>query len=586
MINSKRLILSIFFIIFSFVTIGARLFFIQIWHHQEINSKVEKTITKNRPESSCRGMIFDKNGKILAMSTASYTIFADGKLIDNSEEVVKRLNKINIKVPKDILLSDRNRSYIPLEENLDIETMNLVKSWKIPGLGFVPAFSRKYPEKDMACYLLGVVSKEGAGLEGIEYSCDSHLSGKKIKDLRYRDGQGREIPDKLTDMDAIRGANVYLTIDRNLQFIAEQELEDAMAKTRSKDGVIIIQDPNTGEILALACRPNYKPESYFGSKSLCNPAISNIFEPGSTFKLITAAAALEEKLIKRNEVIWCENGKYAVYDHIIKDHEKQGLLNFDEVIEYSSNIGAAKIGQRLGKNILYKYIRQFGFNSKTGINLPGEVKGLLKAPNEWSGLSLPIISFGQEIGVTALQIINAYSAIANSGLLLEPVIIKKIVSPEGDVLYSPDKKIIRRTISEKTAKELKEILLSVVEKGTGQLAKIPGYKIGGKTGTAQKRDPLTKKYSTKLYTASFCGIVPVINPKLTILVILDEPKTDYWASTTAVPVFQKVCSRSLQYLRILPENETMLLANNKNIPNYPAAKKTSDVCRGINDGGM
>jgi cell division protein FtsI (penicillin-binding protein 3) len=550
----------------AFMTIGVRLFFIQVWHHQELSSKVEKTVNKDRPEKSCRGMILDRSGKILAMSTMSYRVFADNRLIKNPEEVRSKLNELKIKFPKE-LLSLKDRSYVPLAENIDFATMNQIKSWKICGLGFEPSYKRKYPEQEMGCYLLGVVSKEGKGLEGVELACDPYLTGKQIRKLKYRDGQGREIPDKLTELDDMKGADVYLTIDRNLQFIAEQEVDAAFVKTKSKSASIIIQDPNTGEILALACRPAFIPETYTNSeKSLSNPAICNIFEPGSTFKLITAAAALEENVIKRDEAIWCENGKYEVYGHTIKDHEQKGLLSFDEIIEYSSNIGTAKIGQRLGKNLLYKYIRQFGFNAKTGIDLPGEAKGLLKTPEAWSGLSLPIISFGQEIGVTALQIINAYSAIANNGLLLEPVIVKKVVSADGKIVYNSEKKIIRRAISEKVAKDLKDILFKVVENGTGQLARVSGYRIGGKTGTAQKRDPATGKYSSRLYTASFCGMVPVENPQLTILVILDDPKTDYWASTTAVPVFQKVCSRSIQYLRILPKKDAVLVAN-KNIAN-------------------
>ena len=551
----------------AFLTIGVRLFFIQVWHHQELNSKVERTVNKDRHEKSCRGMILDRSGKILAMSAMSYRIFADNRLISNPEDVKSKLNELKIKFPKE-LLSLKGKSYVPLAENIDFATMNQLKSLKISGLGFETSYTRKYPENEMGCYLLGVVSKEGKGLEGVELACESYLSGKKIRKLKYRDGQGREIPDKLTELDDMKGADVFLTIDRNLQFIAEQEVDAAFLKTKSKSASIIIQDPNTGEILALACRPSYIPESYTNSqRSLSNPVICNMFEPGSTFKLITAAAALEENIIKRNEAIWCENGKYEIYGHTIKDHEKKGLLSFDEVIEYSSNIGTAKVGQKLGKSLLYKYIRQFGFYAKTGIDLPGEAKGLLKTPDSWSGLSLPIISFGQEIGVTALQIINAYSAIANNGLLLEPSIVKKVVSADGKVLYSSEKKVIRRAISEKVAKDLKDMLFKVVENGTGQLARVPGYTIGGKTGTAQKRDPATGKYSSRFYTASFCGVVPAVNPQLTILVILDEPKTDYWASTTAVPVFQKVCSRSIQYLRISPQKEAILVANNRNISN-------------------
>lgn len=564
MISIKRMFLQFLLIFVFFGIIAVRLFFIQVWHHGELSRKVNRIVFRKRPELPCRGMILDRTGRILAMSIKTHTLFVDPKMVKDVQELAERFKHAGISISKDVIESSKDKSYLPIKRNVDDETVSLIKSWKLPGVGFIPDYQRKYPEGEIACHLLGVEGRDGHGLEGIEFSANGYLSGEKVKGLHYRDGTGREIPEKLLDSEKIQGANVYLTIDRNLQFIVEQEIDKAWRKSKSKKAMALIQDPNTGEILALACRPNYNPGDFSGSwQNLRNPAISDIFEPGSTFKLVTAASALEEKKAKRTEVIWCEKGKYQIYDHTIRDHEKKGLLTFDQIIEYSSNIGTAKIGERLGKQTLYKYIRQFGFYSKTGINLPGEARGLLKLPKKWSGLSLPTISFGQGIGVTALQIINAYSSIANGGLLLKPRIIKEVKSRDGKILYSSEEKVIRRTVSSEVAEDIKEILFGAVERGTGMHAKIVGYSIGGKTGTAQKRDEKTKKYSSTAYVASFCGILPVSDPKLAILIILDEPEGDYWASTRAVPVFQKVAMRAISYLRIPPEEKPFYLAGRK-----------------------
>ncbi len=557
---SKRISFLFFAITLSFALTGVRLFFIQVWHHEEISTKVNKTIIKNTPEQMCRGGIYDTNGNILAESLKTYSLFADMTVLGDAGELKKNLSSIGIRTDLDRNAKFDNPSYVVVAKNLDYDTTEKIKAWKMNGIGFIPTYQRQHPE-NLACHVLGVVGSDEKGLEGVELTADSYLSGEKIKEMGHRDGRGRIIHDKLTDENKLAGANVYLTIDRNLQFIAEQEIDKAWRESKSKKAMAIIQDPNTGEILALACRPAYDQGNFAEYlKNLRNPVISDVFEPGSTFKLITAAAALEENMVKRSEVIWCEDGSYKLFDHIIKDHEKKGLLTFDQVLEYSSNIGTAKVGMKLGKQLLYKYIRQFGFGTKTGIDLPGEAKGLLKTPDSWDGLSLPTISFGQGIGVTALQMVNAYSSVANGGELLEPKIIKEIKSPEGKTIYKEDRKVVRRTVSAETAKQLREMLTCVVEKGTGQAARMTGYSVGGKTGTAQKRDPLTKKYSTTAYTASFCGIIPSDKPALTILVIMDEPKGDYYGATRAVPVFSNIAYKAVSYLRMPPKAEPICVA--------------------------
>jgi len=564
MIRNRRTIIVFAALTLSFIAVGMKLFFLQVWHHDELRRQVDKLTRREKPETSCRGMIFDKNGNILAMSVKSYTLFVDPTRVEDAGLLKSALKKEKINLPDNIRSLASKTSFVPIKENLSLETMQEIKAMQLPGVGFVQGLQRNYPEGKMACHVLGVVGKDGKGLEGVELLYNDYLTGKKIQALKVRDGRGREVADKFVDPENFRGADVYLTIDRNLQFIAEQEIEKVWLDSKAKKAIVIIQDPNTGELLAVASRPAFDPGDFAGmTNSLKNPAICDILEPGSTFKLVTAAAALEEKVVNPCENIWCEEGKYTVYDHTIRDHEKQGFLNLCGIMECSSNIGMAKVGQRLGKDRLFNHIRQFGFAGLTGVDLPGEARGLLRQPEKWSGLSLPIISFGQEIGVTAIQVINAYSSIINGGCLLEPKIVRQIKNAEGEIVYSSEKRVVRRVVSPQNAELLKKILVSVVEKGTGQLAKVPGYSIGGKTGTAQKRDPVTGKYSTTRYVASFCGGVPMSDPKLTILVILDEPQGDYWASSRTAPVFGKIASRAVRYLRISPDQQPLNLCDIK-----------------------
>jgi len=562
MIKNGRTIIVFFALTLSFVAVGMKLFFLQVWSHDELNRQVNKLIYREKPETSCRGMILDKNGKILAMSVKSYTMFIDPNRVEDVGELKSALKKEKIAFPEYSRGTASKNSYIPVKENLSLEKMQEIKSLELPGVGFVTGFQRNYPEGKMACHALGVVGKDGNGLEGVELLYNDYLTGKKIKAAKYRDGRGRELSEKFIDPENMRGADVYLTIDRNLQFIAEQEIEKAWASSKAKKAMVIIQDPNTGELLAIASRPAFDPGDYAAmSNCLKNPATCDIFEPGSTFKMVTSAAALEEKVVSTSENIWCEDGKYTVYDHTINDHEKRGFLNLSGIMEYSSNIGMAKIGQRLGKERLFRYIRQFGFASLTGIDLPGEARGILRPPEKWSGLSVPVISFGQEVGVTAIQMVNAYSSIINGGSLLEPKIVKEVKNSENVNVFSPGKRVIRRVSTPETSDTIRKMLVAVVENGTGQLAKVPGYSVGGKTGTAQKRDPVTGKYSSSRYVASFCGAIPMSSPRLTILVILDEPQGDYWAASLAAPVFSRIASRSVHYLQISPDKQPINLCD-------------------------
>ena len=550
MINKKGAILP--FIIFSlgFSFLAVRLFFIQVWEHEILSKKVDRISVRVKSENPLRGTIFDRSGRVLAISAERFTFFADPKICKGLDEIVSGLKSAGIPFKRSSINWNKNSSYVPLIKNLDAEAVAKIKALAIKGTDFTSEFVRQYPEGKLACHLIGVVGTSGEGLSGVELTKNKELSGDKQKFSSFRDGRGREISDKYFDPRELKGSDVYLTIDRNLQFIAEKELDSACKELRPKKAVIIIEDPNTGEILAMASRPNFDPSDFSKSKdALKNYAISDIFEPGSTFKVVTMAAALEEKIAKPSDSIFCENGKFSVYDHEIKDHDKKGSITIQQVMEYSSNIGMAKLGLKVGREKLYQYIRQFGFGSKTEIDLPGEARGILRSPDKWSGLSVYILSFGQEVGVTALQMVNAYSAIANGGTLLEPRIIraeKDKPGAKGDL----GARKIRRISDAGVITEIQQMLIGVVERGTGASARLANYTVGGKTGTAQKKDPRTGQYSTYAYVSSFCGILPMSSPRLTIFVVLDEPKGDYWGASTAAPIFKKVALQAARYLEI------------------------------------
>ncbi|MDD5101511.1 MAG: penicillin-binding protein 2 [Endomicrobiaceae bacterium] len=542
------------FLFLLFLLIVIKLFYLQFIKHSDTDKYVDNIVNKELTEKPKRASILDRNGNILAMSVKKYTLFLDAKMIKNLSEIEQVLKSFNIEISQKQYKSiEEKKSYIPIAYNIDEYITLQIKSKKLAGLGLESKYIRQYPEGRMAAQTIGIVGSHGNGLEGIEKFCNKHLIGEEIKYKQYQIGSKKIFADKIIEDKKFEGSDVYLTIDRRLQFIAEQALEEGFISSKSKKAVAIIQNPYTGEILAMASLPNYNPEEKISDISLLrNGAISSVAEPGSTFKVVVLAGILEEKIFKSTDKINCENGKLEVAGQIIKDHEKQKIITVSQVIEYSSNIGTAKLALALGADNFYKYIKMFGFNSMTGIDLNGEEKGLLKPTSQWSKRSLHTISFGQEIATTPLQTINAFSAIANGGVLLKPKIIKSI----GDKDYQ-SKEVIRRVISEDTAYKVRGILKNVVENGTGKIAKIKGYTVGGKTGTAQKIDRKTGKYSTKHYVASFCGMVPAINPKIVILVIFDEPQGEYYAASVAAPVFAKIAEQAMLYLNIEKDDEVI-----------------------------
>jgi len=539
-----------------FVLLAGRLFQLQVWNHERLDNSVNEKTIKNKEQKPLRGRILDRNGNIFALTTKSYEMFIDPLDAGDLKKVVSALRSVGVDLQLSFFIGKEKRRYVPIAKNFDKEFVLKVKSLNIKGVGFNENFNRSYPEGRTASHIIGTVRKDDlTGIEGVELNKDSDLRGNSLVNKYMVDARGRFLPEKIIDKDKLTGADVYLTIDKKLQYIAEQEIDKAFVSTNAKKGMVIIQDPSNGEILAMACRPNFDPSATVEDISvLRNPVVCDTYEPGSTFKLVTAAAALKSKTASRTDKFDCENGVYELYGKKIRDHEKRGMLTFDEIIEYSSNIGTVKIGQKIGENNLYRTIREFGFYSKSGLELSGEAKGILAPPEKWTGLSLPNISFGQGISVTPIQILSAYSCIVNGGTLFAPKIIKQIKLANGTIVKGNESNFVRKVITQEISDDLKDILKKVVENGTGKAAKVLGYSVGGKTGTAQKYDQVTNTYSTSKYIASFCGAIPLLNPKFTILVILDEPKGDYWGSSTAAPVFCNVASRAVRHMRIDPDD--------------------------------
>jgi cell division protein FtsI (penicillin-binding protein 3) len=536
-----------------FGAVLSRLAYLQIWRHDDLVARADQQSSLVIRPAPRRGPILDRNGRVLAESVRTGSCYADPSIIRRPEAIAHRLaaalDMPAREVAEKIRQSDGAfvwlRRFLPLERAQEVERAGLF------GVGLKWEYRRAYPNGALSAPLLGYVGDDGRGLSGLELVFDKDLLETRPARRAIKDGRGRNVALSPVE-DEESPASLRLTLDRTIQFIAEKELEWGLNRSRAKAGIVVVQDPWTGEILALASRPSsFTPgERPQDLRELTIPAAQWNFEPGSTFKLVTAAAALEERVVRPQEVFNCENGRWKFADRTIRDHEPKGLLTFSQCMEDSSNIGLAKVGLRLGKEKFYDYVRAFGFGAKTGSEIPGEGAGLLRPPNKWSGTSLPVMAFGQEVGATALQLAAAYSAVANGGTLMEPRLFAEVKDADGKSRRWASGTAVRRVVSPATAEMLKTILEGVVVRGTGKDARLDGWTAAGKTGTAQKLDPSTGKYSDNKYVASFIGFAPAAKPRLTIVVIVDEPKGLEWGGYNAAPVFKNIAEHALTYLGV------------------------------------
>src|SRR5690348_6386799 len=526
-----RLRLSLFAAFFCLwvFAIFVRLLWLQVAEYGFLTQRAARQQQRSIEVSPPRGIIYDRKGRALAMSVQVDSVFAVPSEIPDQGTAARLLGHILKADPKEILAKlESSRSFTWISRKIDNSTAARIRALNLKGIYFQKEPKRFYPKNDLAAQVIGYVGMDDAGLAGIERAYDQRLRGRPGKMLLTMDALHRSVG--RVEKDPEPGQNLVLTIDEDIQHIAEKELEAAMEKTRAEAGTVVIQNPKTGEILALANRPTFSPNQSRGidPKSLKNRAVSDIYEPGSTFKMVTIASALEEKITNPEEVFDCQMGSIVVGGVRIHDWKPYGLLTVSQILERSSDVGAIKIAMRLGEDRMYKYIRGFGFGSQTGIELPGETRGSTKPVNRWSKMSIGAISMGQEIGVSPLQLVSMTSSIANDGIWTPPRIVAgSTLVGQGragsaqTVVFRPGQQ--HRVISSFAAAEMKRMLEGVVLEGTGKYAILDGYSSAGKTGTAQKINPLTHRYDRVKHIASFSGFAPVNNPAITVTVIIDSP---------------------------------------------------------------
>jgi cell division protein FtsI (penicillin-binding protein 3) len=545
----------------AFLGLLGRLAYLQVLKHEEYSRLAESQHAKTIPLKAQRGPILDRNGRVLAVSSRAESLYALTSRVEDARALAKRLAPLLGEPAAEIAKRlDSSKRFVYLKRRLPPDLADAIRDLNEPALGFLDESLRLYPNRELAAHAIGFEGIDSKGLAGVEQSWDAQLAGTDGRALIGRDAFGREVTGSpLVLKPAVPGHGIVLTIDATLQYIAEREVDAAWRRTRAKAAMAILEDPRTGEILALAIRPTFNPNNVAGSTDddRRDRAITDPFEPGSTFKIILAAGALQEGVARPTDRFYGENGSITVAKTTIHDWKKYGWLTFSEVLQNSSNVGAIKIGLTLGKERYYKYITGFGFGSAGGVGLAGESRGRVRPPAQWSGLSLATMSIGQEISVTALQMVNSFAAIANGGRLMQPQIVRATLDSDGrTVTRGFEPRSVRQVISPDAAHVLTQIMTAVVHAGTGHNAAIPGYEVAGKTGTAQKLDPATRRYSRAPGVLSFVGFVPAEDARLAMLVMLDEPKNEKWGSEAAAPIFAAIGREALRYLNVAPRDTT------------------------------
>jgi cell division protein FtsI (penicillin-binding protein 3) len=555
-------------LLFWCVAICGRLVYLQIFRYGSFVKQAEHQQQREIPLSAKRGVIYDRAGHELAMSVLVDSAFAVPTEVKDLPTAVSLITRITGDDRNVVLADCRNhKTFCWVARKADDETIERIRSLNLQGIHFQKEPKRFYPARDLAAQVVGTVGMEDSGQSGIEHAFDDKLRGRPGKMFISVDARRQWFSD--VEKQPEPGENLVLTIDKNIQYIAEKELDQAIHDTQAIAGTVIVENPHTGEILALANRPTFNPNlrKEITPNTLTNRAVSYVYEPGSTFKLVTISAALEEKLTNPDEVFDCQMGSIVYNGMRIRDSKPHGLLPVWGVLAESSDVGAIKIALRLGEERFYKYIRAFGFGQQTGIELPGETRGMTKPVSRWSKVSIAAISIGQEIGISAIQLAGLISTFANDGVWMSPHIVAGNVEPGGTpqtVGFHPGAS--RRVVSSYTAAEMRSMMQKVVLQGTGRRAILEGYTSAGKTGTGQKVDPATGAYSKTKYVGSFGGFAPLNNPQIVVVVILDSAVGPHQGGQVSAPVFHRVAQQVLEYLHTphdlpLAPNRQLLLAS-------------------------
>ena len=549
-----RILGSIMYALF-FLMAGKAVYY-QVFLKEWLADKAMSQYEKVDVVSGKRGNIYDAGNRKMAVSIDVVSVGMHPKQIRDVRATIKSLTEI-LHIDRRELINNlySTKPFVWIKRQITPKESKMLADLNLPGIVLKPEFSRFYPNKFLGAQVVGFCGLDGRGIEGVEYYYNTHLQGSEDRVKVLKDALGRRFESEKTTVTDSDGNNLILTVDGAIQYITEKALEKAVTGFSAKSGMAIVMNPRTGGILALAHYPSYNPNAFreYSKGDLRNRALTDPFEPGSTMKIFSVAAAIESGICKPTTVFNCENGAYNVGGSVVHDTHSYGMLTVQEIIKYSSNIGAIKVGQAVGAEILYKNLRKFGFGEKTGIDCAGETTGVLAPYTKWRKIDAGTIAFGQGISVSAIQLITATSAIANGGILMKPYLVQAVTDANGQVIKKIEPTPVRRAISTETARTVRQMMKEVITTGgTGVNAALDGYTVCGKTGTAQKI--VNGAYARGKYVSSFIGFVPADYPEAVILVVVDEPQKRYYGGTVAAPAFKNIALETLGYLNISPQN--------------------------------
>ncbi|HFE65399.1 MAG TPA: penicillin-binding protein 2, partial [Caldithrix sp.] len=567
-----RLILVTTLLLLGFLLVLVKLVVVQIIDHDYYKEKADMNKNLREKVAAKRGTIYDRQGRELARDVIQYKVAIVGTLTANKEELVRQVADIlNIPAARLLRKVRQNKKFVYAKRRVDAETAQRLRKIKDPGLQLERRLLRVYPFKENAAQIIGFCDVDNKPLGGIEYQYNQFLQGKPGWKVFLRDALGNRIPNlDFAGEEPIDGLDVILTIDMNYQRILEDELKNAVQKNKAVEGVAILLDPRSGEVLAMSNVPGFDPNDYshYSDVSRKNRAVSDVVEPGSTFKFTVFATALENLNINlNNDILYCENGKFPFHGQTIIDHKPYGWLSLRKILVNSSNIGTMKLMEKLNKRVFYNYVRNFGFGMVSGIDLPGESSGILHSLKKFSKTTHYYMSIGYEVGVTPLQLLNAYAAIANGGRLMKPFVVKSVVDAQKQAVRENLPEVIRQVISPETAAELNSLLTDVVREGTGRKAALEGIAIAGKTGTAQLYNTKTRSHDKRRHLASFVGYFPAENPQFALLVMIRQPRGVYYGGQVAAPCFREMARRICTIAQLQPTGFT------RSEPAAPPGKK-------------
>ncbi|MGB5985764.1 MAG: penicillin-binding protein 2 [Desulfobacterales bacterium] len=552
----RSLIVGVFFSLL-LTGIGVKAYYLQVHKGPWLSKKAAGQYASSLKKTGKRGTIYDARYRPLAQTVEATSIGAHPAQIADKNQIAKKLAKIfNISHRTLEQLLSAQKPFVWIKRQASPKEVSAVRELAVSGITFVPEQTRFYPQRGLAAQAIGFTGVDGQGLEGVEFYYNSELKGDHDEFTYLRDAYGRRFDGDLPQADPASGRNLVLTLDATIQFFTEKALEQAVSDHEAQSGMAVVLDPKTGAIQALAQVPKFNPNSYrkFRKEHWRNRAITDPFEPGSTLKVFSIAAALETGNCSPNTIFYCENGAYRIGRNVVHDTKPHGWLSLQQIVKFSSNIGAVKVGEKMGAKTLHKYLKAFGFGERSGIDSPGESPGSLSPYKRWTRIDAGTIAFGQGVAVSAVQLAAAAGAVANDGILMKPYLVQAITDANGRLIRKNSPVQIRRVISADTARTLRQILGTVTsEGGTGTKAALKGYPVGGKTGTAQKIDE-TGAYSRNKFISSFVGFVPTDNPQAVILVVVDEPRKSHYGGTVAAPAFREIAQELINY-RNLPTRD-------------------------------